>query len=129
MSGVSSFALGLGNLELGNHAGEQFLHDDGFHNVIVRAQVESLDNILVGVEGAQDDNLDIGGFGITLQAPDYFKTVYPGHHEVQENEVRFFLGNGVQGLLSVGSGANLEIVTGQHLLDQKKVQGDVVNSK
>ena len=118
-----------GNSKLLCYGVREFVKDYGFGDEVLGAHAVGFEDVVVGVQGTQDDYFDIGIGGILTHLTDDFETVHDGHHDVQEYDVRFEDEDFPHGLKAVGSLMDRKVIPGKHLLYKELVQRDIVHHK
>ncbi len=91
---VVEFQVGLG-------PGENDGLADGLGDVIHRPQFQAPGLVRLLPQGGEEDHRDIAGPVMVLQPPTDLPSVHPGHHDVEQNEIRDLVGV-PQGILAVG---------------------------
>jgi len=84
----------LDELELSGNDVQEFLHADRLGEEVVGAEVEALNDVLIGVQRRKNDDADVGRFGVGSEAAQHFIAVYLRHHKVKQNEGRPLLRHG-----------------------------------
>ena len=77
----------MGAAEDGLDAGDEVAHGEGFGDVVVGAEAEAGDHVVVGVAGGEEDDGDVGGLRVGFEAPGHLESVEVVHHDVEEDEV------------------------------------------
>ena len=113
-------------VDLSGDTAQQLLHDDGLVDEVVSTKLEALGDVLLRVEGREDDDGQILGGIVCTETTDDFEAVDARHHQVKKHEIGLFLCNGVKGSLTTICGTDLKCVLLEHLLDQKDVQWNVI---
>ena len=91
------FLGGRGSSERGSEAREEFVHAEGFGDVVVGAGVENADLVALGLAHGEDD--DRYG-GTAAQAADDCDAVVPGESQVEDDEIGVFPGGECQRCLT-----------------------------
>ena len=87
LGGADRVRVGLG-LEQRAHARLDLQDLERLGEVVVRPQLEAPCLVLDVVERAQEHDRDLLGGGIRAQPPTHLVAVDPGHHDVQQQQVR-----------------------------------------
>ena len=69
------------------HAQRQLAHAEGLGHVVVGADLEARDALLLGGERAHDDDGDVTGRRIALQRATHFEPAHVGEQQVEQDEV------------------------------------------
>src|SRR5262245_3572530 len=86
--GVSSLSrLGAGALQDLAHPADQLQRVERFHDVVLGAQVQPLDDLLLAVLHRHDDDRNARGALLTLELGQDVEAVLEGHDQVEEHQV------------------------------------------
>src|SRR5665809_41696 len=89
------------------HDLEQFAGVEGFGEVVGHAMSHPAIDVRLLCLGREEDNRDRGRLLVCLERLDRLIAVHAGHHDVQDDQGRSFLGSHVVGLLAVVSEKDL----------------------
>ena len=90
-------AAGALELELGAHPRVNHREVERLGDVVVRAQLEGPDHILVAVARSRHDDRQLGERARAAQLGEHLEAVHPGHHHVEEHEIEGLGGDQRQG--------------------------------
>ena len=107
------------------HPGDQRNVVDRLGEEVVGAGFEPGHPVRRLVEGGDDDDRDMGGARIGLQAPAGLEAVHARHHDVEKDDVALAAGADLDRLRPVHCGDHLEVLGRQARLEELYI-GDVV---
>ncbi len=89
------------------HPGAYFLELERLGYVVHRAHVEGPHFVQGFAQGRQEQHGDLAQLVVLLQAPTDLVAVHLRHHDVEEDEIRWLTGSGLERQPAVGHGAYL----------------------
>ena len=81
---------------------QQLARGARFGDVVVGADIQALDTVVLVVLGGQHDHGNIAADVVATQAPQQLQAAGVGHHPVQKNQIRAFVQYLAIGLLGLG---------------------------
>ncbi len=92
---------GAGTAQHGLQAGDQLPGGEGLGNVVISADFQSLDLVILLALGGEHDDGDVAGQLVTFQAPRQLDAAGARKHPVQQDEIGTRVDDGGVGLLGV----------------------------